>query len=268
MLTIFEFDNYKTYVAERIRSMPGGGHGEYKRIAHHLRVHTTLISHVFRGTADLTFEQAAELTSYLGLNELEQEYFLTLVQRARAGSAALSRILDRRLNELHTEATQSFQRPKPIKKLSERDKALFYSEWTFSGVRLLSAIPGFQDIDHIASRLNLSKTEVSRIVDFLVEVGLCEIRDGLRPSVKLTHVAKSSPLAGRHHKNWRLKAMERYAHMQDSELAFTMPVTLREADALKVRKSIQQFLRQTDAVFDESPPEKLYCLNVDWFEVY
>lgn len=267
-MNLFEFDNYKTYVMERIRAMPNRGRGEFKRMAHHLRVHSTLISHVFGGgDAELTYEQAAELIAYLGLNDFEGEYFLALVQRARSGSSSLSRILDRRISQLREQSAKVVKRIKPAKELDEKDKALFYSEWFFSGVRLLSAIPGFQDVDHIATRLGLSKKDVSRVVEFLVEAGLCEMKEGLRPAIQSTHVSSDSPLAGRHHKNWRLKAMEGYSRLQNSELAFTMPVTLSESDVIKVKQSILQFIQQTDKLFDESPPEKLFCLGIDWFEV-
>lgn len=264
----FDYDSYKEYVNTRIAGMPKNGRGEFRKIAEHLGVHSTLISHIFRGDTELTLEQAVSLAKYWGLNDFECEYFLNLVQRSRAGTPALRTVIDRRLDQQREQAAQISKRISPQRILDEKDKALFYSEWYYSGIRLLSSVPGFQDTDSIAVKLGLSKTAIHRAVEFLLETGLCKMVDGkLQHAVQTTHVPADSPLASRHHKNWRLKAMERYPNLGPSELAFTMPVTLSLADAKKVRKMIVNFIQDIDKVFDSSPSEKLSCLNIDWIDV-
>lgn len=267
-MSLFDFEDYKPYVMARIRAMPRNGRGEFRRISQHLGVHSTLVSHVFRGTVELNLEQAASLSKYLGLNELEGEYFLGLVQLARAGSAELRAMLNRRLDQLRTQSIEVSKRIQARRQLDEKDKALFYSEWFFSAIRLLCAIPGFQDPDHIAAHLGLGKNVVHHAVEFLLETGLCQIKDGkLEHAVQTTHVPADSPLASRHHKNWRLKAMENYSRLATSELAFTMPVALSQQDATKIRKILVDYIQEIDQVFEQSPSEKLYCLNIDWFHV-
>lgn len=253
---------------ERIAGMPKGGRGEFRKIASHLSVHSTLISHIFRGAADLTLEQAVSLAKYLGLNDFECEYFLNLVQKARAGTPALRAVFERRLDQQREQAAQISKRISPQRVLDEKDKAMFYSEWFYSAIRLICSVPGFQDTDSIAAHFQLNKSTVSRAVEFLLETGLCKMNDGkLEHAVQTTHVPADSPLASRHHKNWRLKAMERYPYLGSSELAFTMPVTLSAADILRVRKMLLNFIQEVDRVFDKSPSEKLCCLNIDWLEV-
>jgi len=267
-VNIFDFDNYKIYVMERIASMPKGGRGEFRKMASHLAVHSTLISHIFRGSTELTLEQTVSLAKYLGLNDFECEYFLNLVQKARAGTSALQAVIERRLEQQREQASQISKRISPQRILDEKDKAMFYSEWFYSAIRLVCSVPGFQDADSIASHFHLNKSTVNRAVEFLLETGLCKMKDGkLQHAVQTTHVPADSPLASRHHKNWRLKAMERYPHLGASELAFTMPVTLSVADIARVRKMLLNFIQEVDRVFDKSPSEKLRCLNIDWFDV-
>ena len=96
-MIIFEFDDYKNFVNTRIIALPRKGRGEYQKIAEYLRVHATLISQIFKGPRELTLEQACELSTYLSLNALETDYFITLVEFRRAGSLKLKEILERRI---------------------------------------------------------------------------------------------------------------------------------------------------------------------------
>lgn len=248
--------------------MPKGGRGEFRKIAAHLGVHSTLVSHIFRGASELTLEQAVSLAKYLGLNDFECEYFLNLVQKSRAGTTALQALIERRLEQQRVQASQVSKRISPQRVLDEKDKAMFYSDWFYSAIRLISSIHGYQDPDSIAAHLHLNNSTVNRAIEFLIETGLCKMVNGkLQHTVQTTHVPAESPLAARHHKNWRLKAMERYPYMGTSELAFTMPVTLSVGDAVRVRKMILDFIQNVDRIFDKSPPEKLSCLNIDWIDV-
>jgi hypothetical protein len=58
----------------------------------------------------------------------------------------------------------------------------------------------------------------------------------------MTHIEDSSPLVARHHRNWRIKAMERHPVMKPkTELAYTAPMTLAESDVLKIRDGRRNF---------------------------
>ncbi len=93
---IFEYNDYKLFVRNRIREMARAGRGQYQKMALHLRVHPTLVSQIFRGVRDLTPEQASEVAVFLELSEPESQYFLTLVQISRAGNQRLRELLERR----------------------------------------------------------------------------------------------------------------------------------------------------------------------------
>jgi plasmid maintenance system antidote protein VapI len=85
-MKIFEFAEYKTFVNQKIKSMPKGGHGQFLKIAKILNVHTTMVTHIFKGDSNLSIEQGLKLANYLGLNELETEYFVALINQARAAN--------------------------------------------------------------------------------------------------------------------------------------------------------------------------------------
>lgn len=92
-MSLFDHDDYKQFVERWLGQLPSGKRGQFRRMALHLRVHPTLMSQIFRGSRDLTLEQAFDLATYLKLTEVETEYFLTLVGQNRAGSERLRQFL-------------------------------------------------------------------------------------------------------------------------------------------------------------------------------
>lgn len=251
--------------------MPRNGHGEFRRIATHLRLHSTMVSQIFRGDRELTAEQAWSLCEYLGLNDLESDYFLALVDLSRAGTESLKQRIRRKLQEIRERALQVGNRLPQAATLTDAEKAIFYSVWYYSAIRLLTSIPEFQSVDALSNRLDLPKSLVSQVVEFLLSVGLCVEEDGkLKMGPSRTHIGADSPLIGRHHANWRFKAIERVGRVSkssESELIFTSPLTIATRDAAEAREILLQAIEKISARVEGGDPEKLFCLNVDWFEV-
>ena len=106
-------------------------------------------------------------------------------------------------------------------KVSESIRAVFYSNWKYSAVRQLTAIPGYSSIDKIAEALQLSLRTSKDVMDFLVTHGLCVEKKGkfqIGPSA--THLEASSPWTYVNHLNWRQKAMEEYRTENRSTLHY------------------------------------------------
>ncbi len=267
-MDIFEYENYKDFVNKRVLNMKNRGRGQYQSIALHLSVHTTLISHVFSGNKDLNLEQSFALSDYLGLTELEREYFMALVAHARAGTDKLKKYYKQKLDTLKKQSANLAHRLVNRSVLKFEDQALFYSEWYFSAIRLLISIEKDQELSSLSETLGISVERINYVLDFLIKSGLLVKEKGhyqLGPN--RTHLEASSPLASRHHKNWHLKVMESYEKLTNNEIVFTCPVLLDEKDAITVKKLIMEFIDRADSVFEASGSEKLYCLNVDWVKI-
>lgn len=264
-MRVFDFESYRDFVRTRIKAMPRNGRGQFGKIAAHLKMHTTLVSQVFRGDKNLTLEQACLLAEYLGMGELESDYFLTLVEVERAGSAKLKRMLDKRLKQLKTQAKQVSSHLPRAKVLTDEDKAIFYSDWYYSGIRLLTSLPKYQNRDALAVFLSLPPSIIGKAVEFLLRTGLCEEESGrLRMGSSRTHISPDSPLVYRHHTNWRLKAMQRFPAVSEDEIVFTAPLTIARADVPAVREVITELIEKVSRIVEHSEPERLACLNIDW----
>src|SRR5262245_1794364 len=106
-----------------------------------------MMSLILKGDKHMSMEQAAEAAEFLNLNDLETDYFLLLVEAGIAGSFKLQRKLGRRIREMKSQAKKIASRVKKDKELSDEEKAIYYSNWTFTAARNLSAIPGFHSAD-------------------------------------------------------------------------------------------------------------------------
>lgn len=268
-MQIFDFTNYKAFVRARVAEMPRKGRGEFARIAQALRMHTTSVSQVFRGDKDLSPEQAARLCRHWELTELESDYFLNLVELARAGAVELQALIRGRLEKIRKISHDLSHRVPKDRVLSEAERALFYSNWYYSAIRLLSDIPSTQTAESIASRLNLPRSLVAEALEFLLRVGLVvEERGRLRMGPKRTYLVANSLLVQRHHANWRQQAIARYERMDNErDLALTSPMTLSQDDALRVREVLVKTVEDIMRINTKSPSEELHVLNIDWLKL-
>lgn len=269
MVSIFEFEDYKAFARRYIQAMPRKGHGEMAHIAKSLRMHTTRVSQVFNGKVELSLEQAYALCRHFGLSPLESEYFLSLVSYARAGTKELKDMQLTLLTQIRSRAKMLVHRVPRDKVLSSEQKAVFYSNWSYSAIRLAASIQDLGTIDAIAEHFEMSRERVREIMDFLLNTGLCIEEDGMfQMGAKTTHIERSSPHVLQHHTNWRIKAMARHESMEEDEFAYTCPVSINSKDFSIIRemlsRTIQTFLKTVTA---SDPPEEVACLNIDWFKV-
>lgn len=263
--SLFDMTDFRNYVRSWTHAR---GRGEYRKISLTLGVHSTLISQIFNGKKCLTEEQSAKLCDYMGLNSLETDYFLKLVQIERAGTYQLKALLTRQLREIKFQANDIKSKVPDAEKLSEQDRAIFYSSWQFSMVRLLTSLPRFQTKEKIAFHLNLSVSRIQEILDFLTTRGLCTEHKGkyLRTE-KNTHVESSSQLAIRHHQNWRAKSIELQERMTREDLVFTAPISISNKDIPKVRKILLEAISEISKIIEKSPEEEITYLGIDWLKI-
>jgi len=268
-MSVFNFENYKPFVREKIAAMPLRGRGEFQRMAASMQMHTTTVSQVFRGEKDLTLEQAAKLCRHWGLTSTESDYFLNLVELERSGADELKDIVRDRLKRLRDQSHDLSNRVPKDRVLSADDRNRFYSSWMYSAIRLLCDIPEFQNPDRIADRLGLPPSLVNDSLQFLLSKGLVEQKGGnLKLGAQRTYLEASSPLIARHHSNWRIKAMERYEKIDAKrDLVFTSPMTVAKKDAQVIREKIAVFIQEIMKLNADSESEALHFLNIDWLEL-
>ena len=268
-MDIFESTDYKGAIRAFVTGLPRQGRGELGRLARAVRIHPTLVSQVLNGPKHLTLEQACLVADHMGLNDVECDFFLGLVELDRAGSERLKRRITVRLEILRASRLEIRNRlPKVPKPLTYEEQAVFYSDWYYCAVRLLSSVPGFNEADSIATRLGLSRTTVSKAINFLLDAGLCVThRNTIKTGPKRTHVSNDSPFIRAHHRNWRLRCIHKLDSAEQEDMFFTAPLTISKIDAKRLHKRLLDTIAEAGSIVDPSEPEEFYCFNLDFFKV-
>jgi hypothetical protein len=131
----------------------------------------------------------------------------------------------------------------------------------------LTATPNMHTATQIASRLSISPELTLRVLDFLLENGLCiKTETGISYGPGHTHIGVESPHTNRHHQNWRHRAINQMSLKNSRDLFYTAPVSLSEEDAERVRNEILKSIESILKIIRPSRSEVVRCLCLDFFE--
>lgn len=267
-MSIFNFKDYRPFLKDYIKKLPQNGRGQVNKIADFIGVNSTLVSQVLGGYKDFTIEQAHVLSEYLGLSEIETDYFLLLVQLERAGTKKLKDHFRKKINEVAEASLNLKNRVAVDRKLSDHERAVFYSSWLYSAVRLFCSLGDGKTIDEICDRFLLERSRGVEILQFLTETNLC-VHEGAvyKLNAQKTHLEQGSPFLARHYSNWRVKAIQRSENLEKKELMFTAPFSVSKADFELLREDFLEAIQKLYKRVGDTDPEEVACVNVDLFWV-
>jgi uncharacterized protein (TIGR02147 family) len=263
------YDDIRVYLQDKIAKLPQRGRGEVGKIAKHIGVHSTYMSLVLGGSRHLSQEQAFDLATYLELTEMETDYFCLLVQWDRAGTQRFKKHLKQKITKIREDSLNLSKRLKHDKKLSDQDKAVFYSSWLYSAVRLFASTnEKGVSVESIQEQFDVPRKKLVEVLDFLMSCGLLVLEKNLyRIGTQQTFLEKGSPFLSKHHANWRIKALQQSESLGDEELMFTSPFSISEKDFLLLREELAEWLKKFSGIVRDSPAEEVACLNIDFFRI-
>ncbi|MEC9281460.1 MAG: TIGR02147 family protein [Bdellovibrionota bacterium] len=267
---IFDFKICRKFLEYYIESLPKRGRGFPRKLAKAIDVSPVVISQVLSGARMFTTEQAFATADFLDLSPLEKDYFMAIVNKERAGTKALSQYYNEQASIALGKHSEIQNRIKNTKELDDNVKAIYYSEWYYSAIKLIVCNPEVNTAEDIAEVLPIPLQRIREVLQFLEEYQLIA-KNGTSYSWKAssTHVPASSPLVNRHHQNWRVRAANNMLREKDNteEIFFTSPMIIDGACAVKLRERILNFISSSQKLTTEAPSDKLFCLNIDLFEV-
>lgn len=266
-MIVFDYENYKQCVNDWVKEQPKNGYGYFSRMAQHLDTNSVAISQTFKGSRELNLDQAAKICGFMGLDTRETDFFLLLVQKARAGSVPLRDVLNRQISELKKNR-QSIKNRIEHQQLSETDKSIFYSNWYFVAVWLAATLPNGNSIPEIALRLRIPESVVGNVLQFLTEKSLLVKHLGRYEfGQNVIHVPQESIFVNKHHLNWRMKALQAMDRKDEFNLHYTAPVSLAQDLIPKIHEQLLQLIQSNSQKIAQSPSEEMMCLNIDWFKI-
>ena len=121
-MQIFDFQDYRTYIRSRQKTLPKNGWGFVSQLAKHLGINQVQVSQVLGGKKDFTLEQAVDIADFFSLSSIEKEYLIWLVIKARAGTHRLTHEANGQLKAIKNKSL-------PLGKCLPPDKWIFHRQW-------------------------------------------------------------------------------------------------------------------------------------------
>jgi hypothetical protein len=207
------------------------------------------------------------MAQYLGLDALETEYFLGLVDLERAGSSGLKSLLNKKLESLRQKAVDLSKRLSQPSIDDPRTQAKFYSSWHFGAIHIITSIPEFRTSAAIARRLQLPEDMVLATLRELKSMGLVDLKDGRWGLVGGNiHISRDSPLNSINHQNWRAKALLDSQKQETDGIHYSIVFSMSKNDIETLRTMVFKFIDDQRKLMEPSPCEELICFTCDLFK--
>lgn len=267
---IFDYIEYKSYLEAYISSLPRGGRGVRMALAHHMACPVSHISQVLNGKSQLSLEQAEAINSFFGHTDEEAQFFLLLVQLARAGTPSLKKRFQIQIQHASEKRLVLKDRLGVKQTLSKEDQMEFYSSWIYGAIHVMLTIPEFQTKESISKHLGLSLKKTNEILEFLVSVGLAVRSSNGHFTIGTSriHLGSDSPLISKFHTNWRIRSIQSLEKENTSEdLHYSSAVTLSHSDVIKMKALLVHYIQEVKKIIKDSPAEIPFSFNLDFFKI-
>jgi uncharacterized protein (TIGR02147 family) len=266
---VFFFKDYREFILHKIEEA-GGPKGYRQRLSEAARCTGAFLSQVLNSHVHLTADQAVGIAKFWHLDDEESEYFLDLVQLARASTPSLRSLIEKRMERLRNHYNSIESRVHIKGKLSPENAQLYYTSWIYSAIHVALSVPALQNIGELSTRFRLPLEVVQRVLADLENMGLAsrEAPGVFRSTVAQIHLPSHSPFATIQHNNWRQKAIVAQSELAPSEMfSYTAVHSLARKDIDALRALLLDFVEKSNKVVLPSVEEDVVCVLIDLFPV-
>ena len=264
--SIYKESDYRKFLRARLAVGKEEGWGSITKWAKAIACQHSHASRVLSGDKDLSPEQAIATADFLKLTEAEADYFLLLVETARAGSRRYRDLIQKKMREAQREnLARQLETNRVDPGVRENT---YYSGWWWSAIHILVSIPAFQTSEKIAERLRLPLEGVKTWLKRLEEFGLIRQEKGrwVFDSASM-HLPLTSPLATTHHQNWRTRAVVDSQNPDSDGLHYTIVQSISGSDYERFKAQLYAVIEDYQRLAGPSRPEELISFSCDFFRV-
>jgi len=265
MKSAFDYKDYRSFLKAAL-PVAGLSRGSRNRLAEALNCQKGFVSQVLSGRSHFSLEHGIKICRFLDLSGSEEEYFLLLLHKDRAGSKDLEKFYDKKLMEAAERRKQIKERIRASSDLSVEEQMTYYSSWHYTAIHMCLMIPDLTSRVSICSFLNLSSSAVTKVLDFLLQVGLAqESGDKLTAGPARIHLPESSPLIAKHHTNWRMRAIDSLDSLKEHDLHYSLIMSISDEAAEKIREVLLNAIQNVEPIMKAADDKNVYSLNLDLF---
>lgn len=266
---IFKLDEYRSVVLKKLKD-ESENHGYRTALAKAAGCQLAYISHVLNNNAQFTPDHAAGIAEFWALDELETDYFLGLVDLARAATGRLKKQIERKLNKIRSEYENAFLGRLSHQPYNSERVIEYFIDWAAAATHALIMIPEYQDTASISKRLKIDDVRVNSILSLLQDLGFAQrVGSHWKATSRFFHAGDENKFSQLHHRNWRQYVYEKLNQTQVTSESFhyTAIHALSKEDLKKIKRLMQELLANSRSVVAPSPEETIACMNLDWFEL-
>ena len=264
-MEVFSFDDYKEYIKKVLTAK---GHGSRLLLASSLNCQSAYITRVINHDAHLSLEQAVDASAFFELTQDEEDFFLLLIQYAKAGTKRLKDITKKKIKEIREKRALLSNRINIKDELDEVMQAKYYSKWYYAAVHILVTVPGYRDKKSICTYLGLSMAIINEAIEFLLQTGLVALSaEGYISGKGRIFLKGDSPFITQHHENWRMRAIDDINLGSKSNVHFSSVYSLSKQDFELIKEKLLTHIQEVREIVRPSKEEELCVLNLDFFSL-
>lgn len=267
MKTLYTYTDYKIFLNDYINDKKNEW-GLLTKMSDAIGCQRPYLSRCLHQEVHLTMDHAYQMTRFLTLDENESEYFLSLVEHARASTISYKKKLELKLNKLRTQDEElKISASRPITSLNGGE-IFYYSTWIPIAIHILTSIPEYQTLSAICEKLNLDKITVELHLQQLESLNLItkKLNKWIFKSGEM-HLSKESPLNPTHLNNWRQKAVLKSQHRASDNFHYSVVQSLDEVAYQEIRKSVIKIISDFSKYAGPAPAKEIACFNIDLFKL-
>lgn len=267
MKSVFDYLDYREFLRFAL-PVDGPHRGARNRLAEALNCQKGFVSQVLGEHSHFSLEHGMKISQFLQLESDEEEFFLLLLHHARAGSRALEKFYEKKLQEIRERRMQIKERIRAHSDLTEEEKITYYSSWHYTAVHMCLMIPVLRNKAAIGAFLGLPKRTVERTLDFLLAVGLAKISgDQILAGPARIHISQDSPFISKHHTNWRMQSIQSLDVPQAQDLHYSLVMSISDEAAEKIREILLRSVQEVEPVLKAAEDKTVYVFNMDLFSL-
>lgn len=267
MTNPFDFDSYLEFLQTALPTH-GKNRGIRNRLAETLNCQKAFVSQVLGGKCHFSLEHGLVISKFLQLDKEEQEYFLLLLHKERAGSIELARFYEERLKELKQKKNLISSRiAAQQQSLGEADQLIYYSSWIYAAIHMGVMIPDLKDKVTLSRYFNLPVAKINEVLNFLASRGLVEIvHHQIKTGPTRLHLSSKSPLTSKHHANWRMRAIQALDRSENEEnLHYSLVMSASREAMTEIRSVFLDCIKRIEPILSAAKDEEVFVLNLDIF---
>jgi hypothetical protein len=223
--------------------------GTVQKAAAAMKCHPTFVSQVLHGKSEFSVDHAIAFARHVKLDETEEQFFVLLVEKCRAGNKATQEYFDKQLKKILIDREAMANRLPELRSAPIHENSPFLRDWIPQALHQVMQLPLDPSVEVLSDTLGLPKALVHNNLRLLEELGLAEnfvTPKGLRWRVleSSLHLSKKSLASLKVHANWRSKlAQDQSAGLRkQGSVHYTAICNLSAADIESFAQELQQFL--------------------------